>query len=109
MTSDPETSTDDWGLVDECGQRYLLPKTMLFMGREECDIVVQSQSVDKRHAVITFDHYLNRFKIKDLSTVNGTYVNNIRIQDQEYVTLKHMDSVRLGTDILFIKHMSSFP
>ncbi|VDI15650.1 centrosomal protein CEP170 [Mytilus galloprovincialis] len=106
---DPETSTDDWGLVDECGQRYLLPKTMLFMGREECDIVVQSQSVDKRHAVITFDHYLNRFKIKDLSTVNGTYVNNIRIQDQEYVTLKHMDSVRLGTDILFIKHMSSFP
>ncbi|XP_076099842.1 uncharacterized protein LOC143069207 isoform X5 [Mytilus galloprovincialis] len=95
---DPETSTDDWGLVDECGQRYLLPKTMLFMGREECDIVVQSQSVDKRHAVITFDHYLNRFKIKDLSTVNGTYVNNIRIQDQEYVTLKHMDSVRLGTD-----------
>ncbi|XP_071162020.1 centrosomal protein of 170 kDa protein B-like isoform X17 [Mytilus edulis] len=97
-SEDPETSTDDWGLVDECGQRYLLPKTMLFMGREECDIVVQSQSVDKRHAVITFDHYLNRFKIKDLSTVNGTYVNNIRIQDQEYVTLKHMDSVRLGTD-----------
>ncbi|XP_052058499.1 centrosomal protein of 170 kDa protein B-like isoform X4 [Mytilus californianus] len=97
-SEDPETSTDDWGLVDECGQRYLLPKTMLFMGREECDIVVKSQSVDKRHAVITFDHYLNRFKIKDLSTVNGTYVNNIRIQDQEYVTLKHMDSVRLGTD-----------
>ena len=27
--------------------------------------------MDKRHAVITFDHYLNKFKIKDLSTVNG--------------------------------------
>ena len=98
MTSDPDTTSDDWGLVDTCGQRYLLPKTMLFMGREECDIVVQSQTVDKRHAVITFDHYLNKFKIKDLSTVNGTYVNDSRIQDQEYVTLKHMDSVRLGSD-----------
>lgn len=95
---DPDTTSDDWGLVDTYGQRYILPKTMLFMGREECDIVVQSQSVDKRHAVITFDHYLNKFKIKDLSTVNGTYVNDNRIQDQEYVTLKHMDTVRLGSD-----------
>ncbi|KAK3092640.1 hypothetical protein FSP39_005243 [Pinctada imbricata] len=74
---------------------------MLFMGREECDIVVKSQTVDKRHAVITFDHYLDKFKIKDLSTVNGTYVNDARIHDQEYVALDHMDSLRLGYDILF--------
>ncbi|XP_069118336.1 centrosomal protein of 170 kDa-like isoform X3 [Argopecten irradians] len=94
----------DWCLVDGDGERYKLPKTMLFMGREECDIVVRSESVDKRHAVITFDHYLNKFKIKDLTTANGTFVNDHQIHDQEYVTLEHMDSVRLGQDTM-LYHM----
>ena len=31
----------------------------------------QSRSIDKRHAVITYDHYDTRFKLKDLSSVNG--------------------------------------
>ncbi|RUS86353.1 hypothetical protein EGW08_005871 [Elysia chlorotica] len=91
---------EHWYLVDAHGQKFRLPKTMLFLGREECDVVVASQSVDKRHAVLTFDLYLNRFKVKDLSTSNGTYVNNSRIPEQEYVTLNHMDSVRLGHDAM---------
>ena len=33
--------------------------------------MLQSGTVDKRHAVITFDLYLSRFKVKDLSTTNG--------------------------------------
>ncbi|KAH9507252.1 hypothetical protein Btru_056724, partial [Bulinus truncatus] len=91
---------DHWYLVDTHGQKFRLPKTMLFLGREECDVVLAAQSVDKRHAVLTFDLYLNKFKVKDLSTTNGTYVNNARIPEQEYVTLQHMDSIRLGHDIL---------
>lgn len=98
---DPTPShSDDWSLVDKSGHHHRLPKTMLFMGREECDIVVKTSTVDKRHAVITFDHYLDKFKIKDLSTSHGTYVNDKKIHDQEYVTLDHMDTVRLGNDIL---------
>ncbi|GFO50480.1 centrosomal protein of 170 kda [Plakobranchus ocellatus] len=97
---DDPSLQEHWYLVDAHGQKFRLPKTMLFLGREECDVVVASQSVDKRHAVLTFDLYLNRFKVKDLSTTNGTYVNNSRIPEQEYVTLNHMDSVRLGHDIL---------
>ncbi|KAK6998811.1 centrosomal protein of 170 kDa protein B-like isoform X2, partial [Biomphalaria glabrata] len=62
---------DHWYLVDTHGQKFRLPKTMLFLGREECDVVLASQSVDKRHAVLTFDLYLNKFKVKDLSTTNG--------------------------------------
>eukprot|EP00105_Crassostrea_gigas_P024175 XP_011444329.1 PREDICTED: centrosomal protein of 170 kDa protein B isoform X8 [Crassostrea gigas] len=96
---DPTPShSDDWSLVDKSGHHHRLPKTMLFMGREECDIVVKTSTVDKRHAVITFDHYLDKFKIKDLSTSHGTYVNDKKIHDQEYVTLDHMDTVRLGND-----------
>ena len=33
--------SDDWILVDKRGHHHRLPKTMLFMGREECDIVVK--------------------------------------------------------------------
>ncbi|XP_059161022.1 centrosomal protein of 170 kDa protein B-like isoform X2 [Physella acuta] len=91
---------DHWYLVDAHGQKFRLPKTMLFLGREECDVVLASQSVDKRHAVLTFDLYLNRFKVKDLSTTNGTFVNNSRIPEQEYVPLNHMDSIRLGHDAM---------
>ncbi|KAL8576171.1 hypothetical protein ACOMHN_027826 [Nucella lapillus] len=90
----------NWFLVDPCNKKLRLPRTMLFLGRDECDIIIQSGTVDKRHAVITFDLYLSRFKVKDLSTTNGTYVNESRIPEQEYVTLNHMDTIRLGYDIL---------
>ncbi|CAG5117943.1 unnamed protein product, partial [Candidula unifasciata] len=96
---------DHWYLVDTHGQKFRLPKTMLFLGREECDVIVASQTVDKRHAVLTFDLYLNQFKVKDLSTTHGTFVNNSRIPEEEYVTLNHMDSVRLGQDILDQLHL----
>ena len=31
---------DHWYLVDTHGQKFRLPKTMLFLGREECDVIV---------------------------------------------------------------------
>lgn len=58
--------------------------------------------------MITFDHYLDKFKIKDLSTSHGTYVNDKKIHDQEYVTLDHMDTVRLGNDST-VYHMERVP
>ncbi|WAR19805.1 C170B-like protein, partial [Mya arenaria] len=57
-----------------------------------------AEGVDKRHAVVTFDHYLRRFKIKDLSTESGTFVNNSGIPEQEYVVLEQHDTLRLGND-----------
>ncbi|XP_078315044.1 uncharacterized protein LOC111127877 isoform X5 [Crassostrea virginica] len=108
-SQDPSPAlSDDWILVDKRGHHHRLPKTMLFMGREECDIVVKTATVDKRHAVITFDHYLDKFKIKDLSTSHGTYVNDQKIHDQEYVTLDHMDTIRLGNDST-VYHIEKVP
>lgn len=46
--------------------------------------------------MVTFDHYVNKFKIKDLSTIHGTFINDQRIPEQEYVTLEEHDSIRLG-------------
>ena len=31
----------------------------------------QNEGVEKRHAVITYDHYQNKFKIKDLGSTTG--------------------------------------
>ncbi|KAL3873812.1 hypothetical protein ACJMK2_036897 [Sinanodonta woodiana] len=65
-----EETEGEWCLVDQHGSRYTLPKTMIFLGREECDIEVQ------------------------------TFVNDHRIPEQEYVALDERDTVRLGYDIL---------
>uniref|UniRef100_T1J609 FHA domain-containing protein n=1 Tax=Strigamia maritima TaxID=126957 RepID=T1J609_STRMM len=87
-----------WVLVSQSGAQYPLPQTMIFLGREECDVTLQSRSVDKRHAVITYDHYEKRFKVKDLNSVNGTYVNDLRIPEQTYMKLEHTDAIRFGYD-----------
>ncbi|XP_064623244.1 centrosomal protein of 170 kDa-like isoform X2 [Lineus longissimus] len=98
MASTSSTKETMWCLVDRNGTHYKLPQAMIFLGREECDIALKSRSVDKRHAVISFDHYENKFKVKDLSSLNGTFVNESRIPEQDYVNLDHMDTIRFGYD-----------
>ncbi|CAH1791028.1 unnamed protein product [Owenia fusiformis] len=89
----------DWALIDRNGRKFTLPHSMVFLGREEeCDISLHSRSVDKRHAVITHDHYENKFKLKDLGSHNGTYVNDGKVSEQTYVTLEHGDTIRFGYD-----------
>ncbi|XP_074663176.1 uncharacterized protein LOC141915508 isoform X2 [Tubulanus polymorphus] len=87
-----------WCLVDRNGTQYKLPKAMIFLGREECDVLLKSRSVDPRHAVITFDHYEDLYKVKDLGSLNGTFVNEKRIPEEEYLTLSHLDTIRFGYD-----------
>ncbi|XP_052766551.1 uncharacterized protein LOC128207571 isoform X3 [Mya arenaria] len=98
----------EWCLVSCHGDRHRLPKTMIFLGKEECDIDIQAEGVDKRHAVVTFDHYLRRFKIKDLSTESGTFVNNSGIPEQEYVVLEQHDTLRLGNDHSLVYRMERY-
>ncbi|XP_022658212.1 uncharacterized protein LOC111249102 isoform X2 [Varroa destructor] len=73
-----------------------LQPSMIFVGRSECDILVNSTTVDKRHAVIYFNQHDQQFHIKDLNTLSGTYVNGIRIPEQSYVKLEHGDQIRFG-------------
>lgn len=90
--------------------------------------MIQSRSVDKQHAVINYDTSTDEHKVKDLGSLNGvgwfyiciymldiqssrafdssssvrlqTFVNDVRIQEQMYVTLKMDDKLRFGYDIL---------
>uniref|UniRef100_UPI00398E61B5 centrosomal protein of 170 kDa protein B-like isoform X2 n=1 Tax=Pristiophorus japonicus TaxID=55135 RepID=UPI00398E61B5 len=94
----PRMSVTSWFLVSSCGSRHRLPKEMIFVGREDCELMLQSRSVDKQHAVINYDTATDEHRVKDLGSLNGTFVNDVRIPDQMYITLKVNDTIRFGYD-----------
>ncbi|XP_035474348.2 centrosomal protein of 170 kDa protein B isoform X3 [Scophthalmus maximus] len=91
-------SVTSWFLVSSSGSRHRLPKEMIFVGREDCELMLQSRSVDKQHAVINYNTTTDEHLVKDLGSLNGTFVNDLRIPDQTYITLKVSDIVRFGYD-----------
>ncbi|XP_057679668.1 centrosomal protein of 170 kDa protein B [Corythoichthys intestinalis] len=91
-------SVTSWFLVSGSGTRHRLPKEMIFVGREDCELMLQSRSVDKQHAVINYNATTDQHLVKDLGSLNGTFVNDLRIPDQTYMTLKVSDILRFGYD-----------
>lgn len=91
-------SVTSWFLVSSSGTRHRLPRELIFVGRDECELMLQSRSVDKQHAVINYDQDRDEHWVKDLGSLNGTFVNDVRIPDQKYVPLKLHDAVRFGYD-----------
>ncbi|XP_023986755.1 centrosomal protein of 170 kDa protein B isoform X5 [Physeter macrocephalus] len=91
-------SVTSWFLVSSSGARHRLPRELIFVGRDECELMLQSRSVDKQHAVINYDQDRDEHWVKDLGSLNGTFVNEARIPDQKYVTLKLNDVIRFGYD-----------
>ncbi|XP_024147109.2 centrosomal protein of 170 kDa protein B isoform X2 [Oryzias melastigma] len=91
-------SVTSWFLVSSSGTRHRLPQEMIFVGREDCELMLQSRSVDKQHAVINYNPATDEHLVKDLGSLNGTFVNDLRIPDQTYITLKQSDIIRFGYD-----------
>ncbi|KAM6219011.1 centrosomal protein of 170 kDa isoform 1-T1 [Rhynchocyon petersi] len=91
-------SLTSWFLVSSGGTRHRLPREMIFVGRDDCELMLQSRSVDKQHAVINYDASADEHLVKDLGSLNGTFVNDIRIPEQTYITLKLEDKLRFGYD-----------
>ncbi|XP_017568373.1 centrosomal protein of 170 kDa isoform X3 [Pygocentrus nattereri] len=91
-------SLTSWFLVNSGGTRHRLPREMIFVGRDDCELMLQSRSVDKQHAVINYEPSTDEHKVKDLGSLNGTFVNDVRIQEQQYITLKIDDKLRFGYD-----------
>ncbi|KAM4042764.1 centrosomal protein of 170 kDa isoform 3-T3 [Anomaloglossus baeobatrachus] len=91
-------SLTSWFLVSSGGTRHRLPREMIFVGRDDCELMLQSRSVDKQHAVINYEASTDEHLVKDLGSLNGTFVNDIRIPEQTYVTLKLEDKLRFGYD-----------
>uniref|UniRef100_A0A8C3N2Z0 Uncharacterized protein n=1 Tax=Geospiza parvula TaxID=87175 RepID=A0A8C3N2Z0_GEOPR len=102
-------SVTSWFLVSSTGIRHRLPREMIFVGRDDCELMLQSRSVDKQHAVINYDKDKDEHWVKDLGSLNGTFVNDVRIPDQKYITLKLNDVIRFGYDILCGEDGDSVP
>ncbi|XP_054841860.1 centrosomal protein of 170 kDa isoform X1 [Eublepharis macularius] len=91
-------SLTSWFLVSSGGTRHRLPREMIFVGRDDCELMLQSRSVDKQHAVVNYDSSTDEHLVKDLGSLNGTFVNDVRIPEQTYITLKLDDKLRFGYD-----------
>ncbi|KAL9953445.1 hypothetical protein ACROYT_G040866 [Oculina patagonica] len=90
----------DWALLSPEGTFHKLSKPNFFVGREDqMDLILKSRSVDKQHAVITVNSDNGEHKLHDLGTLNGTFVNEVRVK-QHPVDLKLRDNIRFGYDIL---------
>lgn len=72
----------------------LAPK-ITTVGRENCDITIQSPNVDLQHALIEFCTDEGCFVLQDLNSAQGTYINDTRIQNAA-VRLAPFDQIRFG-------------
>lgn len=74
------------------GARFLLDKDVVTVGRHpESDIFLDDITVSRRHA--EFRRTEHTFLVADVGSLNGTYVNGTRTEQQELV---HGDNVQVG-------------
>jgi hypothetical protein len=74
------------------GQPFRLTAQPTLIGRSpECDVFLDDVTVSRRHAEI--DNENDVFTIRDLGSLNGTYVNRKRIESAE---LTDDDEVQIG-------------
>jgi hypothetical protein len=74
------------------GSRFLLDKDVTTAGRHpESDIFLDDVTVSRRHA--EFSRTGDRFSVRDVGSLNGTYLNRERIDD---APLSNGDEVQIG-------------
>ncbi|XP_078261471.1 centrosomal protein of 170 kDa isoform X9 [Rhinoraja longicauda] len=73
-----------WFLVSNGGTRHRLPREMIFVGRDDCELMLQSRSVDKQHAVINYNSTEDEHKVKDLGSLNGheKFTSQLQLQQK---------------------------
>jgi pSer/pThr/pTyr-binding forkhead associated (FHA) protein len=74
------------------GARYLLDRDETTVGRHpDCEIFLHDVTVSRRHS--EFARQGDSFVLRDLGSLNGTYVNGDRVDDRE---LESGDEVQIG-------------
>ena len=74
------------------GSRYLLDSDLSTVGRHpESDIFLDDITVSRRH--VEFRREEENFRVHDVGSLNGTYLNGDRVDDAE---LQNGDEVRIG-------------
>ncbi|MBX0328905.1 FHA domain-containing protein [Oscillochloris sp. ZM17-4] len=92
--------------ADVSPQEYVLRHASLTLGRDkQCQIVVSSQLISRVHARITADG--PRFVLIDAGSVNGTYVNGLRLTEAH--VLANDDTIGLGSRAPTLRYVDPDP
>jgi pSer/pThr/pTyr-binding forkhead associated (FHA) protein len=74
------------------GSRYGLDRVVTTLGRHpESDIFLDDITVSRRHAEV--EHAADGYRVRDIGSLNGTYVNRQRVDD---VLLADGDELQVG-------------
>ena len=74
------------------GSSYRLEQPATTIGRHpDSDVFLDDITVSRRHVVI--DRMVNRYVLRDVGSLNGTYVNRERVDE---ATLRHGDELQIG-------------
>ncbi len=78
----------------EVGVKFALSEGMTVIGRaDQCDVVMDDPGVSRQHAGIRGD--ANRYKISDLGSRNGTFVNGDQVGSEPRL-LRNFDRIEFG-------------
>ncbi len=84
-----------WQLISENGEIVEIKKEILIAGRsQESDIPLDSKKCSRTHALIKLEG--NALTLIDLSSKNGTFVNNIQLTPNSSQHLREGDNLRFG-------------
>lgn len=96
----PDRSKDSyaapWRLVSDsnwlAGKHFMLPaeRSMVIGRGNQCDIIIPGTHLSRRHTEISIEG--NHLRIKDLGSANGTYLNELRVDN---ATANNGDRLRL--------------
>jgi pSer/pThr/pTyr-binding forkhead associated (FHA) protein len=80
---------------------FPLPNNVTVIGRRHtCDLRIPLESVSRRHCQLSCDNGV--FKIRDLDSRNGTYLNGKRVKE---AVIKAGDSIKIGP-LTFVLQMN---
>ena len=75
------------------GSRFVLGPEVTTLGRHpDSDVFLDDVTVSRRHAEIV--RHGSELRLRDASSLNGTYLNRERIEDE--VVLRHGDELQVG-------------
>ncbi len=68
-------------------------------------ISINDPTVSKNHALINWLQGQNKFYLSDLNTVNGTYWNGNKLENNKKYVVTHKDAIQFGKRMLFCIQM----
>lgn len=79
------------------GKRYMLDKSTITIGKDDHnDIVLNIRGISRSHARLIYKHD-STYEVRDMESVNGTFINRQRLNPGETCILQHGDVIGIGT------------